>query len=82
MNIKRNIAVSDAGMIFNPDTGETYTVNPIGAEIINCIKEGDSIKKMGETVTTKYNVEHSTFEKDFDDFISLLRNFSLVEDDQ
>lgn len=82
MNIKRNVAVSDAGMIFNPDTGETYTVNPIGAEIINCIKEGNSIKKMSETVTAKYNVEHSTFEKDFDDFISLLRNFSLVEDGQ
>ncbi len=82
MNIKRNIAVSDAGMIFNPDTGETYTVNPIGAEIINCIKEGNSIEKMSETVTSKYNVEPSTFEKDFDDFAGLLRNFSLIEDDE
>ena len=33
MNIKKNVAVSDSGMIFNPDTGETFTVNPIGADI-------------------------------------------------
>jgi hypothetical protein len=80
MNIKKNVAVSDSGMIFNPDTGETYTVNPIGAEIINGIKEGNTSTEISNKVTSKYTVEPSTFEKDFDDFISLLRNYSLIED--
>ncbi len=82
MNIKQNIAVSGAGMIFNPDTGETYTVNPIGAEIINSIKAGDSIGVITEKVTSKYAIEISAFKHDFEDFINLMKNFSLIEDDQ
>jgi hypothetical protein len=81
MKIKKNIAVSDAGMIFNPDTGETFTVNPLGAEIISAVKEGSSPENISKAVTEKYNVEPSTFEKDYDDFIGLLRNFSLLEED-
>ncbi len=81
MNIKKNIAVSDAGMIFNPETGETFTVNPIGAEIISAVKEGHSPESITKTITEKYNVEPTTFEKDYEDFIGLLRNFSLLEED-
>jgi hypothetical protein len=80
MNIKKNVAVSDSGMIFNPDTGETFTVNPIGADIINYLKEGSTKQKMSEKVTSKYTVEPSAFEKDYDDFVNLMRNFSLIED--
>jgi len=81
MKIKKNIAVSDAGMIFNPDTGETFTVNPIGVEIINAIKEGSTMEDLRKIVTQRYNVDDSTFEKDYDDFVGLLRNFSLLEED-
>ncbi len=81
MQIKRNIAVSASGLIFNPDTGESFTVNPMGAEIINQLKEG---RKQDEIVTEtveKYFVEKNTFEKDFEDFIGLLRNYLLVENE-
>ena len=27
MNLKKNIAVSDSGFIFNPDTGESFTAS-------------------------------------------------------
>jgi len=80
MNIKQNIAVSGAGMIFNPDTGETFTVNPIGAEIINGIKEGNSLKEVQEKISSRYTVEPSTFQNDSEDFINLMRNFLLIED--
>jgi hypothetical protein len=80
MNIKQNIAVSGAGMIFNPNTGETYTVNPIGAEIISRIKEGQSLNEMSEKIIAKYSVEKSTFQNDYEDFVNLMRNFSLIED--
>jgi len=80
MNIKKNVAVSGAGMIFNPDTGETYTVNPIGAEIINGVKEGNSLNEISEVITSRYAVEPSTFQNDFEDFVNLMRNFSLIED--
>jgi len=79
MRIKSNIAVSDSGFIFNPDTGESFTVNPTGALIINQLKEGRELKEIGNDIREKYNVQFVTFEKDFDDFIGLLRNYSLIE---
>jgi len=39
MKIRPNIAISENGFIFNPDTGESFTVNPIGREIIRISKE-------------------------------------------
>lgn len=81
MKIKKNIAVSASGLIFNPDTGESFTVNPMGAEIINYLKDGENQKSIEAKVTEKYNIDKSSFEKDFEDFVSLLRNYLLIEND-
>ncbi|NCC72271.1 MAG: PqqD family protein [Sphingobacteriia bacterium] len=81
MRIKKNVAVSASGLIFNPDTGESFTVNPMGAMIINGLKEGKSQEEIITTTIEKYFVEKNTFEKDFEDFLGLLNNFSLVEND-
>jgi hypothetical protein len=81
MKIKPNIAVSDSGFVFNPDTGESFTVNPIGVEIINLLKENKETSEISNQVRLKYTVDQPTFEKDFDDFIGLMRNYSLIEND-
>ena len=81
MRIKTNIAVSDSGFIFNPDTGESFTVNPTGALIINELKEGKNNNEIGEKIRETFKVEFITLEQDYDDFIGLLRNYSLVDDD-
>ncbi|MFU8843367.1 MAG: PqqD family protein [Bacteroidales bacterium] len=79
MKFKNNIAVSTSGLIFNPDTGESFSVNPLGSEIINYLKEGGEVQDIGRHITEKYNVDQKTFEKDFDDFVSQLRTYSLIE---
>jgi hypothetical protein len=81
MKIKNNIAVSASGLVFNPDTGESFTVNPMGAEIISYLKEGEEKETIELKVLEKYNVEQSSFEKDFEDFTVLLQTYSLVEDE-
>jgi hypothetical protein len=81
MQIKRNIAVSASGLIFNPDTGESFTVNPMGAEIINQLKEGKNQDEIVTETVENFFVEKTTFEKDFEDFIGLLRNYLLVENE-
>ncbi|MBE0638866.1 MAG: PqqD family protein [Bacteroidales bacterium] len=79
MKIKKNVAVSASGLIFNPDTGESFTVNPMGASIINDLKEGKAQLEIVQATIGKYFVEKTTFEKDFEDFLGLLKNYSLVE---
>ena len=39
MQIKSKLAISSSGFVFDPTTGDSYSLNPIGAEIANLIKE-------------------------------------------
>jgi hypothetical protein len=82
MQIKNNIAISDSGYIFNPGTGESFMVNPIGKEILELLKEQKSYEEISASITDQYNIAGSTFEKDFYDFINTLRKNLLVEDNE
>ncbi len=84
MKINKNIALSESGFVFNPSTGESFSVNPIGIEIFNSLKEDQSYAEISKTMLSKYNTDEDTFEKDFNDFVQLLNNFQLIKlsDDQ
>jgi hypothetical protein len=81
MKIKNNIAVSASGLVFNPDTGESFTVNPMGAEMLGYLAEGASQQEIESKIIGKYFVDKSSFEKDFEDFVALLKTYSLLEND-
>ena len=80
MRLKKNIATSEAGFIFNPGTGDSYSSNPIGSEILSHLKEEFDRKEMIELICSKYDVDRIQFEKDFDDFISQLIDNNLLDD--
>ena len=80
MRIKKNIATSEAGFIFNPGTGDSYSSNPIGSEILAHLKEDIDRKEMINLICSKYDVDRIQFEKDFDDFISQLTDNNLLDD--
>ena len=79
MNIKSDIALSDSGFVFNPASGESYTVNPIGVEIIQLLKDGKSIAEVSELILENYNTDLITIDKDLNDFIVMLKQYSLVD---
>lgn len=61
MKIKKSIAVSKSGFIFNHSTGDSYTVNQIAAEILKLLKESNSLEKVKEEILKNYDVnEHET----------------------
>jgi hypothetical protein len=45
MLIKENIALSENGFVFNPSTGDSFTMNSTGKEVLMLIKEGKNLKK-------------------------------------
>jgi len=79
MKIKKNVAISESGYIFNPATGESFSVNPVGIEIFNMIKEEKSYDEICKTILSKYNTDNDTFEKDYHDFIGILNQYLLIE---
>ena len=79
MKLRKNVAVSEAGLLFNPVTGESFSVNPIGVEILKLIREDKPVDQIGNVILEKYNTEKATFEKDYHDFVGILYNHNLIE---
>lgn len=79
MKPKRNLAISETGFIFNPETGESYTTNPIGFEVISLLREGKNLEDIKQTLMEVYDVDEDTFKKDYFDFMKMLEHHQLVE---
>ncbi len=81
MRIKKNIAVSDTGFIFNPSSGDSYSVNPIGMDIVRHLNQNKEIVEIKHAIMSDYVCDDATFEKDYYDFTMMLRNYKLLEDE-
>lgn len=82
MNIKDNIAVSDSGFVFNPNTGESFTLNPLGSDIFKLMKTGKEYEEIRDEILSRYDIDEVTVEKDYNDFAGLLKQFQLIETDR
>jgi len=80
INVAENLAISETGFLYLPSSGETFTSNEIGKNIIRLLQKGEGKKNIVEQVTNGYDVDKNTFEKDLDDFISQLHQFKLIEE--
>lgn len=76
--IKRNIATNEFGFIFNPATGDSFSSNPIAAEIIQMMKDNLSVNDIKKSLLEKYDVDRATVEKDMDEFMTLLKENNLL----
>jgi hypothetical protein len=81
MKIRANIALSESGFVFNPNTGESFTLNPTGQHMFAMIREGQDFAKIREYFLEQYEVDESIFEKDFEDFIHLMTTYQMTETD-
>jgi len=79
MKLKSNVAVSENGFIFNPTTGESYTVNPIGLNILQHLKNHESKDTIISNLTQEFETDITAAEKDYEDFSEMLKKFGLVE---
>lgn len=79
MRVRKNIATSDEGFIFNPTTGDSFSTNSIGTEIILLLKKDIPIREVVDIITARYDVDRELFERDLEDFTLQLREFSILE---
>jgi hypothetical protein len=76
--IKKNIATNEFGFIFNPSTGDSFSSNPIAAEIIQLMKENKSLNDIKKFLLDKYETDKMTIEKDVDEFVGALKENNLL----
>jgi hypothetical protein len=80
MLIKGNIAISDNGFVFNPSTGDSFTMNNTGKEVMLLIKEGKDESQITDFIVTKYDVDKATIERYLADFMNELSANNLLEE--
>lgn len=79
MRIRKNIAVSEEGFLFNPATGDSFSTNGIGAKIIARLKLDKSHQEITDEICRDYDVDRLLFERDLDEFTTLLKDYSILE---
>lgn len=79
MKLKKNIATSEAGLIFNPGTGDSFSVNEMGKTILSLLKDNISNDDLLGRISEKYDVDRLQLEKDMEDFLTMLREYNLIE---
>lgn len=79
MKLKKSVALSESGLLFNPVTGESFSVNPIGVEILNLLREEKGEKEIRKALLERYSSDEATIEKDLQDFFGILNHQNLLE---
>ena len=79
MKLKKNIALSESGFVFNPVTGDSYSANPVGKRVMELLQEEDSFDDILNILSEEYDVDRGRLEQDLDDFYALLRQLYLTE---
>ena len=81
MKIKAGLNVNETGFLFDPSTGESYSLNEIGIRYFNMLSEGMSKEDVRNTILGEYEVDEATFEKSFIDFESRLKFLRVIENE-
>ncbi len=82
MRVKKNIAISESGFIFDPNTGDSFSLNQIGLEIVNLLKQGKPDNEIIPAILEKYDIDSIGLDKYYYDFIAMLQYYQLLDDSQ
>ena len=79
MQLKPNIASSAAGFLFDPATGDSYAANALAADILTRTRAGQTEATIKAAILEHYDVAPAQLEKDWDDLLTQLRDFNLLD---
>ena len=75
--IKKDVAMSESGFLFDPATGSSFNLNPTGVQIVKAFQEGKSTDEVAVMLVERYGIETSQALKDLYDFEQVLTQYKL-----
>ncbi len=82
IKLSQNIAISETGFLFNPSTGESFTINAVGAHFISLMKEGLSNDEIINKMSEEYDADANEISKDLEEFLDSLKHNNLIDDNE
>ena len=80
MVLKKKLAISESGFVFDPTTGESFSLNETGAEILNLMRDGKSDEEIKQYILKNYEVYEMTFSRSYLDFLGMLKLYNITEE--
>ncbi len=75
----KNLALSDTGFVFDPTTGNTYTLNETGLAIVRLLKIDKTKEEIIQSIIAEYEVDADEIERDYSDMIIQLTELGLYK---
>jgi PqqD family protein of HPr-rel-A system len=69
----RRLAVNDSGFVFDPVSGESFTVNATGRAVLQLLQEQYTLDQVVAATADQYQVDNRQAERDILDFVVHLR---------
>jgi hypothetical protein len=82
LRIKDSLRANDQGTLFDPENGDSYTLNPTGLLILRKLQSGITTDHLFAEVSKEYEITQDDFNRMLLDFGSLLKSFQLLENGQ
>jgi hypothetical protein len=70
--VVHRLAVSESGFVFDPVSGQSFTVNETGLDILRQLQQHTDIQNMLDQLMQQYDASAHDIERDLDDFLAAL----------
>lgn len=80
MHVNKHIAIRESGFIFNPSTGDSFSTNHLGQDIIGLLQSEKSTDEVIHYLQEKYSVDKQTIENDLGDFLYMLKTYQIIKE--
>ena len=78
MSHLQHLAINQDGFVFDPTTGESFTVNGTGLVVLEGMMAGKATEDIVEDLIDRFDVTPAEVQRDLLDFIDRLRIFRLT----
>ena len=75
----RPLALAGEGFAFDPASGDTFILNPIGRAVVGWLAAGEAQRQIVRTLAVRYPASAAAIERDVDEFVRQLHHLGLAE---
>lgn len=73
-DVLRRLALSESGFVFDPVSGQSFTVNTSGYSVLRKLQNGVGFIALVDELREEFSVDHAVAERDVLEFAGVLRN--------
>ncbi len=71
----KRLALSESGFVFDPVSGQSFTVNETGLVVLRLVQQQDDLDQIAEQLAEQFDASIVEIKRDVQDFTNRLQGF-------